>query len=174
MNDPVPVRGVERVRDLDAEIQRLSEGERTGHEPVAERLPFDELHHDEVASRVLVDVVDRADVRVLERGGGARLTAQTLQRLRVVPHVVGQELQRDAPAELEVFGLVDDAHAAAAQLLEDPVVGDGLADHLVFAASRCARNRFWQSIPICRISANSAVPRTDASRGSLSIAGKAQ
>ncbi len=28
-----------------------------------------------------------------------------------------------------VLGLVDDAHAAAAQLLDDAVVRDGLADH---------------------------------------------
>ena len=37
--------------------------------------------------------------------------------------------QRHTSAEAGVLGLVDDAHAPAAELLEDPVVGDGLADH---------------------------------------------
>ena len=78
---------------------------------------------------VLVDVVDRADVGVLERGGRAGLALEPLERLRVARQLLGQELQRDAAAELQVLGLVDDAHAAAAELREDPVVGDRLADH---------------------------------------------
>ena len=66
---------------------------------------------------------------MLERGRRARLPTQTLQGLRIVADLLGQELQRDAPSELDVLGLVDDAHSAAPELLEDPVVRDRLADH---------------------------------------------
>ena len=38
-----------------------------------------------------------------------------------------QELERDEAAELRVLGLVDDAHAAAADLLQDAVVGNGVS-----------------------------------------------
>ena len=50
----------------------------------------------------------------LEGGRGPRLALQPLERLRVPGELLGQELQGDPPAELEVLGLVDDAHAAAA------------------------------------------------------------
>ena len=40
-----------------------------------------------------------------------------------------QELERDRAAEARVFGLVDDAHAAAAEEFGDLIVGDPLADH---------------------------------------------
>ena len=40
-----------------------------------------------------------------------------------------QELQRDGSVEAGVLGRVDDTHAPAAELPDDAVVGDGLADH---------------------------------------------
>jgi hypothetical protein len=136
VDDPVRVRRVQRVGDLDAEIERLIERERFAHETIFQCLAFDELHHDEVAAGVLVDVVDRADVRVFQCRRRARLASQPLERLRVVADLLREELQRDATAELDVLGLVDDAHAAAAELLQDPVVGDGLADHVVNPQAR--------------------------------------
>ena len=40
--------------------------------------------------------------------------------------LIGQELQRDKAVQASIFGFVNHAHAAAAQLLEDAVVRDGL------------------------------------------------
>jgi hypothetical protein len=40
-----------------------------------------------------------------------------------------QELQSHKTVQLHIFGLVDHTHAAAAQLLDDAVVRDGLPDH---------------------------------------------
>jgi hypothetical protein len=40
-----------------------------------------------------------------------------------------QELQGDHASQLDVLGLIHDTHAAATELLQDAVVGDGLADH---------------------------------------------
>ena len=40
----------------------------------------------------------------------------------------GQEFQRDEAAKLGVFGLIHHPHAAATQLLEDTVMGNGPAD----------------------------------------------
>ena len=48
---------------------------------------------------------------------------------RIVGAVVRQELQRDRPAELDVFGLIHDAHAARAERFENAVVGDGFTNH---------------------------------------------
>ena len=68
-------------------------------------------------------------MRVLERGGRARLALEALERLRVRGDLLGQELQGDLASQPRVFRAVDDAHPAAAQLLDYPVTGNGLADH---------------------------------------------
>jgi hypothetical protein len=54
--------------------------------------------------------------------------------LRIFGDVVRQKFEGYEPAELEVFGLVDDAHASAAEFLEDAVVRNGLVQQLVCAS----------------------------------------
>ena len=56
------------------------------------------------------------------------------KRLRVLGYVLRQEFQGDEAPKLGVLSLVDHTHPAAAQLLDDAVVRDGLADHGAQAA----------------------------------------
>ncbi len=78
---------------------------------------------------LLVNFVDRADVGMVQRGSGLRFALEAGEGLRVFGNVVGQELQGDEAVQLHVLSLVDHTHAAAAELLDDAVVRDGLADH---------------------------------------------
>src|SRR5215472_3802307 len=94
-----------------------------------ERLPFEILHDDEGLAFMLADLVNRADVRVVERRGGAAFALKAFECLRVRGNAVGQELEDDVPAELCVFSLVDYTHPSAAELFEDTVMQNGLADH---------------------------------------------
>src|SRR5262245_18737678 len=64
---------------------------------------------------------------MVQRRGRALLAFEALERLPVLGERVGQELQGHEPAEAGVFGLVDDTHTATADLLDDPVMRDGLA-----------------------------------------------
>ena len=48
--------------------------------------------------------------------------------MRIVGNFVRKKFQGDEAAELGVFGLVNDAHSAAAEFFDDAVVRDGLAD----------------------------------------------
>ena len=98
-------------------------------------MAVEQLHDDEVLAVVLADVVDRADVRVVERRGDARLPPESLERVGARGELGRQELQRDLAAEADVFGAVDDAHAAAAEAIEDPVVADGGPNHVSRAIS---------------------------------------
>ena len=75
------------------------------------------------------DFVDGADVGMIQSGRRSRLAPEAFQRLRIFGQLVGQELQGDEAAELSVLGLVDHTHPAAAELLDDAVVRNGLADH---------------------------------------------
>ena len=58
------------------------------------------------------------------------LALESGQGLGVHCHIVGQKFQRDKPVQGYVFGLINNAHAATAQLLDDSVVRDGLTDHV--------------------------------------------
>ena len=72
--------------------------------------------------------MDRADVGMIESGSGLRLTLKRFEGLMVLSEVFRQKLQRDKAVELDVFGFVNDAHPAATELLDDPVVRDVAAD----------------------------------------------
>jgi len=66
---------------------------------------------------------------MVERGGSLGLTPESFQGLAVLGEFLGQELQGDGALELGVLGLVHHAHAPAPELLQDAIVGNGLADH---------------------------------------------
>ena len=51
----------------------------------------------------------------------------------IASQFVRQELQRDEAMEPSVFRFEDNAHSAAAELLDDVVVGQGLADQGISA-----------------------------------------
>jgi hypothetical protein len=65
---------------------------------------------------------------VVQGCGGFRFAQEALLGFFVVEQMFCQELQRDRALQLCVLGLVDDAHAALAELLDDLVVTDGGAD----------------------------------------------
>jgi hypothetical protein len=67
---------------------------------------------------------------MVEGGGGARLAAKTLQGLHVLGYIVGKKLESDKATERSVFGFVDHAHPAAAELFDDAVMRKGASDHL--------------------------------------------
>jgi hypothetical protein len=129
MDDPLGVGGVQRIRELDPELQQFLRLEGLPGDAVLQRLPLQQLHADEGLALVLVDVVDGADVRVIQGGRGPGFTPEPFEGDLVAKELLGQELQCDGSVETGVLGLVDDTHASATELLEDAVVGDGLADH---------------------------------------------
>jgi hypothetical protein len=78
---------------------------------------------------MFADVVDRADIGMIERGRGLCFAAKTFQCLTILSKILWQELERDEAAQTGVLGLVDDTHSAAAELCKDAIVRDGLAYH---------------------------------------------
>ena len=132
VHDPLAVGGVESVGDVQAEVQKLLGLKPPGEDAVLQCLPLQAFHDDEGLPLVLADVVDGADVGMIQGRGGLRLTLEALTGGRVAEVGLGEELQRDVAVEAGVLTLVDDAHASAAELLDHAVVRDGLADHWEF------------------------------------------
>src|SRR5205814_10270535 len=91
-----------------------------------ERHPFQQCYGDDRSSINSVDFVDGADVRVIQGRSGTGLTAESFERLWIVCEFFGKELQGDVATELEVFGLIHNAHATAADLAEYAVMGNSL------------------------------------------------
>src|SRR5690348_14101980 len=132
MNDATRVSGVESVGDFDAPVEEQIEGNGISGDAVFERSAFEKLHGDvRLANftRGLANLVNRADVGMIERGGGAGFTLKAFEGLLVAGDAFRKKFQRDETAEARVFGFVDDAHASAAELFENAVMGDGGADH---------------------------------------------
>ena len=90
-----------------------------------------------MAGRLLPDFMDRADVGMIQSGSSLRFALEAAQRLWIFGDLVGQEFQGDKAVQLQVLGLVNHAHPAAAELLDDAVVRDGLADHGWHVRSGC-------------------------------------
>ena len=78
----------------------------------------------------LVNLVDGADVRMIQCRGGLGFALKTAECLRVFGYLVGQELEGDVATEFEVFRLIHDAHTPTADPAEDPVMGDCLTHGL--------------------------------------------
>jgi hypothetical protein len=66
---------------------------------------------------------------VVQSRSGTSLPPEAFQCLRIMRDIFRQEFQGDETTQLGVLGLVDHAHPATAELLDDAVVRDGLADH---------------------------------------------
>jgi hypothetical protein len=95
-----------------------------------QRHAVQKFHDDEGLPIVLADLVYRADVGMIESGGGTSFATESFQSLRLLGYVLRQEFQRDEAPKLGVLSLVDDAHPAAAQLFDHAVVRNGLTDQL--------------------------------------------
>src|ERR1700722_19286301 len=93
-----------------------------------ERAAVEILHGNKGMAVLLRDLVNRADVGVIQRGGGSCLATESLERLRVAGDVLREKFQRNKAAELVVLGFVNDAHAATTEFLDHSIVGNDKSD----------------------------------------------
>src|ERR1700745_1201582 len=96
-----------------------------------ERYSLQKLHHDEGTLLMLADLVNRADVGVVQRRRRSRFAPKTFQRLRIARQFIRKEFQRNKGDKFGVVGLLPDTHPAAAELFENVISRDRLPDHLV-------------------------------------------
>ena len=129
MNDPFAVGGIQGVSDLDSERQSQLGFYRSPADTMFQRQPVQKLHSDESIAMLVVNFIDGADVRMVQRGSSLGLALKTRKSLRVFGNVVGQELKCNKPPELQVLALINHTHTTTTELLNDTIVRDGLADH---------------------------------------------
>jgi hypothetical protein len=74
---------------------------------------------------------------VIQRSGGAGLTLESLDSLRISRPIWSEQLDRDRATERRVLGSINQAHPAFAELCENPVVRNGRANHREALSLRC-------------------------------------
>jgi hypothetical protein len=69
----------------------------------------------------LIDLIDRADMRMIERRRRSGFALKTIERLRILFRLGRQKFKSYLASQPEIFGLIDDAHPAATQAAQDTV-----------------------------------------------------
>ncbi len=137
MDDPVVVRDGERRADLDHDLDRLLRRQATLLvEAVLQRAARQVLHHDvDEPVRLLPEVEDARDVRVVEARGAERLGIEPPTEVDVALEGLVEHLHGDRHHQLAVTGLVDGADAASTDDLLDQELpsGEGATDLRVVA-----------------------------------------
>ena len=114
MDDAGVMRGGERAGHADAGVDHFAQRHRAARDALAEVLALDELHGHEVDAVGIADLVDRDDVRVVERRRRARLALETAHALLVLGEAHRQQFQRRLAVQRDVLGEINLAHATRA------------------------------------------------------------
>ena len=115
MHDSVLVRRGESRCHLPRELERLLERKGAAPQAIGKGLPFEVLHDEVIDPVVGADVMERADMRVVELRDRFRFPLEAGLSRRISREIRGQHLERHAPVEPGVFRLVDLAHPSDAQ-----------------------------------------------------------
>ena len=124
MDDPLLVRGFERLGDLCGHRQRVGQRDRAARDPLGQVLALDEFHDQRRDTVGFFGAVDRGDVWMIQRGQQASLAVEARAPPGIDAEDLGQNLDRDVAAELRVVGAIDLPHPAGAQELNDPIRTD--------------------------------------------------
>ena len=129
MNDALGMGRVERVGDFDCQREQRVQFHRPPGDQILQRHALQIFHGDKRLAVFLADVVDGADVGMIQRRSRLRFALEAAERLGISSDFVGQELEGDKTAQPRVFGFVDHTHPTATQFPDNAVVRDGLSDH---------------------------------------------
>src|ERR1035437_7767042 len=129
MDDASGMSGIERVGDVNRQTEQNIGVDGLSGDAILQRHPVQVLHGDERFPILFSDIKDHANIGVIQRGGSLGLALKSGKYLRVASNILRQELEGDEAMQPSVLSLVHHTHPAAAQLLDDAVVRDGLAEH---------------------------------------------
>ncbi len=121
MHDPVTMRVLERAGDLDRVGQSLLEWHPSSCQSSGQRLTVEAFHHEEVDVVMTPDVVERADVRVRQRGNRSGLAREPRAQLRLERDAGGHDFDCNRTIEADINGAEDLAHAAGAEETLDSI-----------------------------------------------------
>ncbi len=141
MDDAEPVGGFERVGDLGAEAEDLRRRQRAAGQTGRQCLALEQFEHEVVDVMRPANVVQTADVRVVERGNGFGLAGEARAEVGVGRQLRCEDLHRDTAIQPRVPRPIHFAHPSRTDQGEQFIrteVRTRLEGHLV-AAQLCPR-----------------------------------
>ena len=135
VSDATVVRMRERVSKLHADPQDSRLGQTAFRNRGVEREALDQLHRQAQLSTEISDLVDGADIRVVERRRGARLVLEPLSSALTVG---SQELEGHIAAKALITSSIHIAHGAVADLRRDEIGPEAMSNHW-----DCGRRRLY-------------------------------
>ena len=133
-------------------------------EALPQRLTVDELADDERTRVEVAEIMDHEDIRMIERRRRMCLGMEPAETVGIGGDPWRQQLQRHWTIELRVVRLVDLAHAAGADPLDDAIAADAATDQVVGRAIDQDRGRCFEKVGR-RDRARGGVPRRAAAGG---------
>jgi hypothetical protein len=118
---------VQGVRHLDGVLEHLLQRERTFRQPLGQRFALQVLHHQEIDSVLMSDVVEDADVRMIQSGDRPRFAVEALAHVGPTGKVCGQHLDGYDAVEPRVAGLIHLSHAPGADERDDFVGAESVS-----------------------------------------------
>jgi hypothetical protein len=115
MGDACPMRAVERIANFRGDPQRLIQRQRTFLQTPVQAFAFQVLHHQEAGAVLVSDIVQSANIRMIQSRNRSRLSLEPLPHLRDARTGRRQDLDRHGPGKPGVFRAVDLPHSASAQ-----------------------------------------------------------
>ena len=114
VGDALAMRLVQRIGNLDCELQHLLDRQRASLQSLRERLAFDIFHHQKIDVVLVAGIEKRADVRMIQAGDGFRFALEPLAQFRAISEMRGQNFDRDGSIEARIAGFIHFAHSARA------------------------------------------------------------
>ena len=97
MDNAFRVSRIQSIRNLDGQREKSLRFHRAPRDAVLQRHPIEKFHGNEGVPVLLADVINCADIGMVQRGCGLCLTAKTAQCLRVFGDLVGEKFERHKP-----------------------------------------------------------------------------
>ena len=104
---------VERVADLNGDAIQVRKRQRAARQAVGESFAFHVLHHQVRGAVTAANVVERADVGVVEGGDGAGFALESLQNVGTAGEILSEDLDGDGAVEARIAAAIHFPHTSS-------------------------------------------------------------
>src|SRR5271168_3489714 len=115
---------IQSISNLQSNFQRLIHSHRLPANALLQSLPLHQFHSQEGAPLKRTNLMNGANIRMIQSRSSPSLALKSLQRQTIMSHIIRKEFQRHMTPKTLVLGLINHTHPPAPELLKHAVMGD--------------------------------------------------